>query len=171
MAAAAFAPDGTRIVTRDKKGGRKVWDAECGREIAGAADEIGEAGSAFSPDAKWFLYGGELGNVRLVPTTMTPDELTRRRELTRPRPERHKAATRPAAKTKNDRYAIAFHVDRLTLLDPWDVALRRDAVAAWAWAEQPDKAAAHVARLILMPALVPGSAPDVAAAFAPPPTK
>jgi hypothetical protein len=66
LLAAAFSPDGKRIVTASLDGTAKVWDAANGKQLLSLAGHLGMVWSAgFSPNGRRILTGGSDGTARL----------------------------------------------------------------------------------------------------------
>ncbi len=116
----AFSPDGTRLAT-DGDMSARLWDARTGQpllECKGHTERV--TGVAFSPDGKWLATASGDQTARLWDARPLPlprgEELEDRLWATRPKPYWHQEQFN---KVRNgDRFAAAFHLDRLLAYAP-----------------------------------------------------
>jgi dipeptidyl aminopeptidase/acylaminoacyl peptidase len=117
----AFSPDGTRLATASRDQTARLWDVRTGQQLLTCKGHSGVVTSvAFSPDGMWLATASYDKTVRLWdarPLSSPQDEeLAYRQRATRPEPDWHEEQFKILQ--SSDRFAAAFHLDRLLAYAP-----------------------------------------------------
>jgi WD40 repeat protein/tRNA A-37 threonylcarbamoyl transferase component Bud32 len=144
----AFSPDGSRLVTGSADRTARVWDTRLGQPLLECKGHTSSVDSvAFSPDGLWLATGSSDRMVRLWDgrTFSDAEEAEWRRWATLPELDWHQEQFQQ--NQHNDRFAAAFHLDRMLAYLPsqrTDLLRQRTAFLEEARKQNKDDAAARL---------------------------
>jgi WD40 repeat protein len=146
----AFSPDGTRLATASEDLTARVWDARTGQQLLVCKGHTGPLTSvAFSPDGAWLATASSDRTVRLWdarPAPLSPqEEQAYRLWATQPEPDWHEEQFQKLQ--GSDRFAAAFHLDRLLAYAPArraELLRQRTAYLGATLKQDPQNAAARL---------------------------
>src|SRR5262249_33398665 len=143
-----FSRDGKQLLAT-WPGGQRPWDVETGEPVNAVKGFRAAETSHRSPDGR-FLAVVEGDLIRLVRLTGDECEQGRRRLLLEEDASWHSSEAARLARPPAQDFAVAFHLERLARLSPWDAGLWLRHAGACARAGQADRAAVSFLRAVLL---------------------